>query len=144
MLRSRITCLVTLLVLIKVCYGCNILVLTGGGSYGACQAGAIAKLIKNGNKWDVITGVSSGSINGYFLSGLVNSNNITDIFNFTWSHMKSKDVYVFDPFELEHGLLDNSPLRKTIYEYAEKYGILKPLVPDPKNLCKSMHKSLMI
>ena len=47
--------------------------LSGGGSNGAWEAGVIYGMIKNGNKkdfeWDVLSGVSAGSINTLILSG---------------------------------------------------------------------------
>lgn len=44
------------------------LVLSGGGSRGAWQAGAIKALIQDGKWWDTIHGVSVGSLNGAFLA----------------------------------------------------------------------------
>ena len=46
---------------------CNALVMSGGGSNGAWEAGVIWGLVHYGNpddfKWDVVSGVSAGSIN---------------------------------------------------------------------------------
>ena len=46
---------------------CHALVLSGGGSNGAWEAGVIWGLVHYGNpddfKWDVVSGVSAGAIN---------------------------------------------------------------------------------
>ncbi len=51
---------------------CRILVLEGGGDRGAFHAGAFDSLVKNLPEsevaYDVITGISVGSINALFLS----------------------------------------------------------------------------
>lgn len=46
----------------------NALVLSGGGSKGAWQAGVIHELIRQGVEYDLICGVSVGAINGGFLA----------------------------------------------------------------------------
>ena len=52
---------------------CRALVLSGGGSNGAWEAGVIYGMINNGDKkdfeWDVLSGVSAGSINTLILAG---------------------------------------------------------------------------
>ena len=48
------------------------MVLSGGGTNGAWEAGVIYGLLHNGNpedyEWDVVSGVSAGSINAALLS----------------------------------------------------------------------------
>ena len=52
---------------------CNALVLSGGGSHGAWEAGVLWGLLHNGNpadyEWDHVTGISAGSINTAGLVG---------------------------------------------------------------------------
>ena len=52
---------------------CRALVLSGGGSNGAWETGVIYGFINNGNpsdfEWDVLSGVSAGSINTVALAG---------------------------------------------------------------------------
>ena len=52
---------------------CRALVLSAGGSNGAWQSGVIQGLVNNGNpadfEWDVLSGVSTGSINTVALAG---------------------------------------------------------------------------
>ena len=52
---------------------CRALAMSGGGAYGAYEAGALWGLIQNsedksGFKYDVVTGVSAGSINALAVS----------------------------------------------------------------------------
>lgn len=44
------------------------LVLTGGGSFGAFQAGVVKGLAEQGRSWDLIIGTSVGAINGAYLA----------------------------------------------------------------------------
>ena len=59
--------LITNAIFVKAGNTCNALVMSGGGSNGAWEAGVIWGLVHYGNpddfKWDVVSGVSAGSIN---------------------------------------------------------------------------------
>ncbi len=44
------------------------LVLTGGGSFGAFQAGVLHGLAQQGRRWDLVIGTSVGAINGAYLA----------------------------------------------------------------------------
>ena len=74
----------------------RILVLSGGGSYGAFEAGIISNLIENGKgSWDFITGVSAGSLNASYLSTIdkeSEKDNIEIIKNL-WENIKNVDVF---------------------------------------------------
>ena len=52
---------------------CRGLVLSGGGNNGSWEAGVMYGLVNNGNpadfEWDVISGVSAGSINTLAVAG---------------------------------------------------------------------------
>ena len=54
-------------ILVKAGKTCNALVMSGGGSNGAWEAGVIWGLVHYGNaddyRWDLVSGVSAGSIN---------------------------------------------------------------------------------
>ena len=51
---------------------CNALVMSGGGTNGAWESGVLWGLINYGNaddyKWDVVTGVSIGSVNSAYMA----------------------------------------------------------------------------
>ena len=59
-------------ILVEAAKTCKALVLSGGGSNGAWEAGVIWGLVHYGNpddyKWDVVSGVSAGSINASAIS----------------------------------------------------------------------------
>ena len=52
---------------------CQALALSGGGNNGAWEAGVMRGFLENGDpndfKWEVVTGVSAGSINALSMSG---------------------------------------------------------------------------
>lgn len=108
---------------------CRILMLSGGGSWGAYEAGVIANLTDNGIHWDYITGVSAGSINALFLSGLGYKAPITHAFNSTWSSLKTGDIYKFSLFDLDKGLVDITPLKLTMQKLVKLYNLNTMYVP---------------
>ena len=100
---------------------CRALVLSGGGSNGAWEAGVIYGMIKNGNKkdfeWDVLSGVSAGSINSMILAGypIGQEEQMAEYLSDTWAGLKNSDIWVDWPIGkvaalgLKAGALDNSP-----------------------------------
>lgn len=52
-------------------FQCNVLTLSGGGSYGAVELGILEALLRNNtipNKYDLIAGISAGGVNAALLS----------------------------------------------------------------------------
>ena len=49
--------------------GLSALVLAGGGSLGAAQAGALEAIMEAGERFDLVVGASAGAINGAFFAG---------------------------------------------------------------------------
>jgi len=88
----------------------RMLVLSGGGCYGAYQAGAIEHLVA-GRQLDYshIYGVSVGAINGAFLAqygpGELRSG-VCDLVKY-WRHLKREDVYRKSPLGMAAGLFRN-------------------------------------
>ena len=78
---------------------CNALALGGGGSRGAYQAGAIHALMREGNPadyaWDVVTGISVGSVNATGLGMFAPEDGLTmsDFVKTTWDNLQSCNVY---------------------------------------------------
>ena len=106
------------------CYG---LVLQGGGDKGAYQAGALSQIIQDSDpdevKYDVVSGVSIGSINGALLAGYPKGEelNATDFMIKTWHELTRKDIYknwnwggVARGLLYEDALYDSSPFREYI------------------------------
>ena len=46
----------------------KVLLLSGGGAFGALQVGMLRPFIESGFKPDIIVGVSAGALNGSFIS----------------------------------------------------------------------------
>lgn len=71
------------------------LVLSGGGSLGAYEVGVLKALFNRGYRYDVIAGVSVGSLHALSLSQWGNNlqtNGVTDL-NSIWRNIETKDVY---------------------------------------------------
>lgn len=74
----------------------RILVLSGGGSIGAFEMAIVSQLISQGKGgWDLITGVSAGSINASYLSTIDKNKEIDniDIFKNLWCSITNSDVF---------------------------------------------------
>ena len=102
---------------------CRVLVLSGGGSNGAWEAGVMWGLVNYGNpadfEWDVVSGVSAGSINALAMSGypVGQEAEMAQWLSDEWKNLKTEDVWVDWPWggktkglTLEPGIVDNSPL----------------------------------
>ena len=78
---------------------CKALVLSGGASNGAWEAGVLWGLTHFGNEkdysYDVVTGVSAGAINGAALAlwPIGSERNATEFISQTWSNLTSDAFY---------------------------------------------------
>jgi len=68
------------------------LVLSGGGSKGAFQAGAIKYLLEKGVKFNVIAGTSVGGLNGLIVSQN-EPEKVPEELDQWWGKIKNRDVY---------------------------------------------------
>jgi predicted patatin/cPLA2 family phospholipase len=107
---------------------CNILVLSGGGSHGAYQAGVIKNLTDNNNNYDVITGISAGSLNAGYISLYEKediktaSNNLIEM----WSKLTNDKVYNINLFPFnKQSVFDNTPLRNTLNDIISNFTLPK-------------------
>lgn len=99
------------------------LVLSGGGSRGAFQAGVVRALAERGARWDVIAGVSVGALNAAFLAQHARSETLTaarELRTF-WDNVRGNEsVYRrWTPFGKLHSLWRGSlystePLARTV------------------------------
>ena len=92
---------------------CRILALSGGGAHGAFQAGVIKILDNLGHNWDVVTGISVGSLNGILL-GMYPRNlqmvGVQDLENM-WMNITSNDIYKWNWNPIwDQSLYDNDQL----------------------------------
>ena len=90
---------------------CHALVMSGGGSNGAWEAGVLYGLVHSGNpedyKWDVVTGVSAGSINTAGIGVWAPGDEVkgTETLVGLWGNLQSSDIYHDRPFGLLPSLL---------------------------------------
>jgi NTE family protein len=100
------------------------LVLSGGGSKGAYQTGALKYLLGDlEHKYEILCGVSVGAINCSFISQFVlgQEKQCADELCALWAQLSSKSIYKrWFPFGVWHSLwrssfFDSSPLYKLIY-----------------------------
>ncbi len=125
---------------------CYVLALEGGGDKGAYQAGAIKGLVDNvpnGEvEWDVVTGISVGSINAAALSIFSPGDEKagSDFLVNTWRSIKgSKDIYqnwFAGPLEglvFKTGLFDTTPLRNIIKETVKDQTLKRKFVCGATN-----------
>lgn len=78
---------------------CRALVLSGGGNNGSWEVGVLYGLVNNGTAsdyaYDVVTGVSAGSINTIAMAGweVGNEKAMADWLTDLWKNLKSSDVW---------------------------------------------------
>ena len=99
---------------------CNVLSLSGGGSFSAVEAGIVKNLIDKkeiANEFDIITGISAGGLNAAFLSYSANISNSIDNLIDIYETLSTEDIYIKNhPFEIfkSWGYYDTTPLENTI------------------------------
>ena len=97
---------------------CNVLSLSGGGSYGAIEIGILDSIQKL-NHYDIITGVSVGALNAGLLSYYNRDNLIDGISELKniYSNMKTEDIYNHDfiDFTNKWAFYSTDAMRKTLY-----------------------------
>ena len=104
--------------------------MSGGGSNGAWEAGVLWGLVHYGNKddykWDVVSGVSAGSINsagiGVFAPGdeVRGTETLIDL----WGNLKTKDIYTKPPF----GPIQSLFFLKALYDTSSGAETLKNIL----------------
>jgi predicted acylesterase/phospholipase RssA len=106
---------------------CRVLALEGGGDHGAYQAGVLKGLISNlkssETRWDVVTGISVGSLNAAALAiyEIGDETAAVDFILETWRNIKGKgDIYqnwwlgpLYGLF-YKTGVYDTTPLKKML------------------------------
>ena len=102
--------------------------LSGGGANGSWEAGVIYGLVNNGNLadfgWDVLTGVSAGSINAMYMAGTEIGSEIemAQAMSDLWGNLHSSDVWKdwklgrVSGLTIMGGIVDNSPLLNFLQE----------------------------
>jgi predicted acylesterase/phospholipase RssA len=107
---------------------CQAIVLSGGAAHGAYEAGVMWGMYntlqdKTQMEYDVVTGVSAGSINAYatVLHAIGKEGDLVEWMFNQWSTLTSSDVYkewnceIIDALLVKSGILDDSPLANYLY-----------------------------
>jgi predicted patatin/cPLA2 family phospholipase len=107
---------------------CRALVLAGGGDKGAYQAAVIKTLVDNlppvEVTWDVVTGVSAGTLNGAAVAAFAPGDEkaMVDFMYTLWEEVETKNVLKWWPGGIASGLtiapslFNNNPLRNFLQE----------------------------
>ena len=106
---------------------CNVLVLSGGGSHGAKEAGIVAQLFSQNRSYDVITGVSAGSINAAYIASMEEYYDYNLIRNL-WGTLKNEDVYKNILFTNKLSLFSTDNLKTTLTNIFKNRTINKKLL----------------
>lgn len=98
---------------------CNLLSLSGGGSFGAVEAGILDGLVSSGqipSQFDVITGISAGGLNAAFLYHFDNVTSAIPKMQELYATTKTADIYQSDIFGIftRWSIYNNAPLEKTL------------------------------
>jgi len=106
------------------------LVLAGGASFGAFQAGVVHELASQGVRWDAIYGTSVGAINGAYMAQGTSEEVVArtaglcqfwrtvrtpDVYKLTWRSAKDAAVF-WRPVSRTPGFFDTGPLSHIVYE----------------------------
>ncbi len=112
---------------------CHLLALSGGGSFGAVEAGILDSLVSTEqipSRFDVITGISAGGLNAGFLYYYENVTSALPAMKQIYTRTQTKDVYVSDIWGIfsRWSFYDNGPLEKTLIQVLEN---TTPVVTPP-------------
>lgn len=117
---------------------CLALCLEGGGDAGSWQAGVLSGFVKHlpasEVQYDVISGISVGSLNGLYIATYAKGDekNMAENLLALWRNIKRENVYkpwhgfyitVIEAFFNQPSLFDNSPLKQSLDEYAKGKSI---------------------
>ena len=106
--------------------------MSGGGNKGAWETGVLWGLMNYGNpvdyEWDVVIGVSAGSINAFGVSGFAPEDGVemTDFMSGLWHDLHTSDIWVPRPdietaLWTESSLLDSEPLFNYLDSIAQTF-----------------------
>lgn len=121
------TCIISFITALK---SCNILALSGGGSFGAVEVGIVDSLVsarKIPPIFDIVTGISAGGLNAAVLSYYNDIPAALPLMISMYSKLRTEDVYYSDMKNVWNrwSIYNNAPLEKTMRT------LLEPL-PTPK------------
>jgi predicted acylesterase/phospholipase RssA len=121
----------------------KILVLSGGGSHGSFEMGVVSKLIQDDKGgWDLITGVSAGSINGSYLCTIDKKREKEFIkdFKVLWANLKNKDIFEGEYFFNGLSMYNSNKYKCKLEEIFENKLPKRPLIISSTSLNTSRSK----
>jgi predicted patatin/cPLA2 family phospholipase len=113
--------------------------LSGGGPLGSFEMGIASSLMQNyGGNWDIITGVSAGSINAAYLSTIKKGDEKLFIEDYKklWLSTTNEQVYSKVYFLNGKSLYDTSPLKSTLTKIFENKIPIRPVLISATSLVK--------
>ena len=116
---------------------CKILSLSGGGAYGSFEMGVASTLMeKYGGSWDLLTGVSAGSINTAYLSTIPKGEEklFIEEYKKLWLSTSNNDVYSYVFFLNGKSLYDTAPLKKTLTKVFKGKNPIRPIIVSATSL----------
>jgi len=122
----------------------KILILSGGGVYGSFEMGIVSKLIIEGKGgWDLITGVSIGSLNACYLSTVDKHNelNSLDEFKNLWFNIKENDILTKNYFLNGVSFYDNKKFKGFINTLFNNKKSIRPVIISATSLNTSESKT---
>jgi NTE family protein len=98
---------------------CNVLALSGGGSFGAVQMGVLDGLVSSGvvpASYDIITGISAGGLNAGFLSYYTDVEDALPGIYSIFSNLTTSDIYTSDLLHIfsTYAVYTTAPLQTTL------------------------------
>ena len=117
----------------------RVLVLSGGGSHGCFEMGIVSRLIQDGKgSWDLITGVSAGSLNACYLSTIKKEDEKTriDEFKKLWINVKNSDIYKTECFLNGLSVYNTDPFKKQLDIFNDREPV-RPVIIGTTSLTTS-------
>ncbi|HSF81308.1 MAG TPA: patatin-like phospholipase family protein [Anaerolineales bacterium] len=101
-------------------------VLSGGGNYGAIQAGALEALLAHGHQPDMLVGVSAGALNAAWMAGHPGQNGAQQLVR-TWRDIAPR---VFNPLTRLPALLRLARGNSSLLANDELLGFITRFIPS--------------
>ena len=121
----------------------KILVLSGGGALGCFEMAIVSQLILQGKGgWDLITGVSAGSINASYLSSIESIEEISniDIFKNLWCSITNSEVFSLELFFNDLSMFNNDKYKSHLETVFKNRKPVRPIMINTTSLNSSSSK----
>lgn len=111
---------------------CNVLALSGGGSFGAAQMGTLDYLISAGiapDSYDILTGISAGGLNAAFLSYSSNVSASLPAIRNIYENLTTSQIYSNNILHIlsTYGIYSTAPLENTLAGIIESHSGSGPI-----------------